>query len=520
MNGAFAALATQAPAVLPPALRAPQNIALLRLASAGYSSVPVGSADVATWSPRILGDVELSQSAIDALGLGGRTALTVAAIDLADADGFSADLARYDLANGRAITIRTAEVLDPRATDVGTAHSGTSKVFAGTVTAIERAPKMRARIAVSDATDRLNTLLQPNLFAGTGGLEGQSDLKGRPKPVALGALFNVQPVYLGLHNLGAGSLPTYATHWRAIQAHTAIRIRGVAQTLVTGAPGVGQARDFPGSGCFQLGASPDGDVTADVQGDNVGGYVSSTATVLRRMLETLGGGFLSAEFDASAWSIADADLPGAIGFYQDATPTSVQAAAEAMLASCGAILSGDRQGRLRLCDPIPLDTAPQFEIPAAVILDLAPGVLPATLNPTPRAIEVQWRRNWFPLSNLAGSVTTADRQLLAGGASVAAATSSTITTRVALQRTLSFQGLYAAEADALARAERWRDWLQRGPQVVTFVTDRLLGQVEVGMLGRVTYPAYGLENGLFGFVAGWRETLNKRRIEITLVGWT
>ena len=73
------------------------------------------------------------------------------------------------------------------------------------------------------------------------------------------------------------------------------------------------------------------------------------------------------EFDADAWTLAD--LPGAIGLCQAATPTTALAAAETVLAGCGAILAGDRTGRQRLfglheaapavlhgCPPVPIDT--------------------------------------------------------------------------------------------------------------------------------------------------------------------
>jgi hypothetical protein len=54
--------------------------------------------------------------------------------------------------------------------------------------------------------------------------------------------------------------------------------------------------------------------------------------------------------------------------------------------------------------------------------------------------------------------------------------------------------------------------------MVRVVTDRLLGQVEIGQIGRITYPAFGFENGFAGVVVGWRESLAARRLEITLWG--
>jgi len=503
---------------LPDDLASPQGISILRLATAAYASRPTDDPPNTVWEARILGDVELSQSAMDALAFGGRVGLTVAEIDLWDGDGWAADLARYGTADGRAARLRSVPVLDPQASDLGTALADAPLVFAGSVRSVERAAGMRARLALGDIADRLDAPLQPHVYAGTGGLEGGEDLTGKPRPVAMGSLFNVQPVFLGNVDLGAGTLPTYQTHWRAIVAHDAVRIRGVAQTAVPGTPGVGQYRDWPALGMFQLGSSPDGEVTADLRGDAVGGYVNTTATILRRLLRVLGPQIADAEIDASAWALADYDLPGEIGWYRGAEPITAVAAVEEILAGCGAVLAGGRAGKIRLFDPLAVD-APQFELGHEWIIDCEPVALPATLRPTPREVQVEWGRNWRPLSSVAGAVPADERRRLeAQEAPVAIAASTAITSRVAQQRVLRLRGLYADATAAQARADKMRDWLAAGPRAVTVTTDRYLGQVELGHIGRVTYPAYGLEGGLTGTVMAWRESLGGRRLEITLVG--
>ncbi len=80
---------------------------------------------------------------------------------------------------------------------------------------------------------------------------------------------------------------------------------------------------------------------------------------------------------------------------------------------------------------------------------------------------------------------------------------------------MALPGLYATEAAAAARAGRWRDWIERGPRLVAVTTDRYLGQIEIG---RIAYPAYGLDAGISGVVVGWREALGGRRVEIILAG--
>ncbi|MCA3380207.1 MAG: hypothetical protein ING08_08180 [Roseomonas sp.] len=505
-----------APAFLPDAFVSSQNIVALRLATAGFYSAATDSPALAWYEPRILGDIEIGQSAADALAVGGRVALTVSEIALADGDGFAADLARYGIADGRAARVLSVPVTDAMASTRDLASAAVP--FVGIIRQVDRTGEFSSRLALNDITERLATPLQPTLYQGTGGTEGGTDLKGKPKPVTLGQVFNIAPVFLGNVDLGAGSLPTYQSHWRGIEGHDAIRIRGVSQAIITaGTPTVGQARDFPALGIFQLGGAPDGDVTADLRGDNAPIYVNSTGTILRRALESLGGAFGLTEFNEISWGFSEIDLPGIVGFYQGAAAVSALNAIEDMLAGSGAILAGGRAGRLILADPLATDTA-QFDLPASCILTCEPMALPANLRPLPRAIAVRWQRNYAPLSNIAGAVSAADRQRLSQEGSFARAESTIITSRVAQQRDLSFPASYALEADALARAAKWRALLEAGPRMVRITTDRLLGQVEIGQIGRITYPAFGFENGFQGVVVGWRESLTARRLEITLWG--
>jgi hypothetical protein len=46
--------------------------------------------------------------------------------------------------------------------------------------------------------------------------------------------------------------------------------------------------------------------------------------------------------------------------------------------------------------------------------------------------------------------------------------------------------------------------------MVRVLTDRFLGQIEIGQIGRVTYPAFGFDEGFVGVVVGWRESLTAR----------
>lgn len=537
--GLFDAAGLDAAHVLPAALAAPQTVGTLRWASAGYISDIADAPANTLWEPRLLGEVTLQQSAADALSIGGTLSLGVGEVGLADADSALADLDRWGTADGRAVQITVIPVENAQRSDAGTPLAGAALgmrmdlftghatilrtdpvvAFRGMVQRVDRRGDRTGVLRITDVVERLATPLQPMKYLGAGGTEGGDDLKGKPKPVALGRPANVEPVYLGNIDLGAGigALETYQVHWRAVEDITAVRIRGVSQTLVGGTPTTGQARVFASLGMFQLGSSADGIVTADVRGDAAGGYVSSLPGVIRRLVQSLGPQFGTDDIDATAFAFAEADLPGEVGWYAGPEDVTCAEVASGLVAHCGAVLAGGRQGRLRLFDPIAPGTD-QFSLSMPQIIACRPVPLPAGLRPLPREATVGWRRNWTPVSDPAGSVTAADRQWLqAEQRGPVRAASALITGYVAQQRTLAFRGLYWAQADAQARANKWRDWLAAGPRMFDVITDRYLGQVECGHIGRIAYPAWGLDAGVRVIVLGWAERLAARRLTLTVI---
>ena len=506
-------------AVLPAFAEAAQFAVPLRLATAAYHSDTADIPASTAWPPRIVGPVELSQDVVSALGIGGAVALTAAEIVVHDGDGWAADLARYSTADGRAAEIRVVPVVNARASDFGTPLRNTIMAWRGTTRRVERLTGRRARISLDDQTGRLSALLQPNRYTGGGGLTGPVGLADRPLPVCIGTAFNVTPVDLGLINLGDGLMPTYQTHWRAIRGHTAARIRGVDQVKVLVAPTLAQWRDWPALGIFQLGSTPDGAVTCDVQGD-ADGAPETIPAVLWHMMTVLGPQYVEADRDSVSWQFAEADLPGAIGFYQPAQNVTAMEAVTRVLVSCGAVLAGDRAGALRLFDPFATSDVLQFDIDASgVVAEPEPVTLPDALSPAPREVRVEWGLNYTPLSDVGTAASAALRQRLGDAAAPSASyESAVVTQRVAAQRTLRFPGLYTNETDAAARALVIGEWLEGGARAVRFTIDRYLDVLNLGDYGRVTYPGYGLETGLSGVVVGMSYAPDRRRIAVTLVG--
>lgn len=535
----FDAAGVQPALVLPDSAVAVQRVGTLRWASAGYLSAATDAPANTLYEPRLLGDVQISQSAVDAMGIGGLLPVGLADIGLADADGALADLDRWSVADGRRAAIIVIPVEDARASDAGTplagrvlgmrmslltgvgeiARTDPVRAFVGVTSRVDRNPDRTGTLRLTDVVERLSVPLQPTRYLGSGGLDGGEELEDKPKPIVLGRAYNMEPIALGDIDLGVGigAFPTYQVHWRGVEAIEEIRIRAVVQTLVGGTPIIGQARVFNDLGLFQLGGSPDGTVRADVRGDNWGGYVSSTAGVIRRLVQSLGPQLGASDIDPVSFAFADTDLDGEIGWYQGVEETTAAQACERIVAGCGAVLCGGRGGVLRLIDPLAVDVD-QFALGPMDIVDCRPLPMPAGLKPLPSTTLVEWRPNWAPIEDAAGSVAAATRQRLRNAHSgPARALSTNVIAKVAQQRDLTFRGLYWAQIDAQFRAAKWRRFLDSGPRMFQVTTDRYLHQIETGHIGRIAYPAWGIDAGVRVSVLGWAEDIAARRLTLTVV---
>ena len=138
------------------------------------------------------------------------------------------------------------------------------------------------RLAVVDKLAELNQPIQTNFYLGTGGLEGGSDLTGKPKPLCYGECHNVPMVQVDAANL------VYQVHDGAISSIDAVYDRGVALTVSPGgspSPDAGEYEVTASTGTVQIGSSPAGLITADVKGDATSTYVNSVADIIKRLLE-------------------------------------------------------------------------------------------------------------------------------------------------------------------------------------------------------------------------------------------
>jgi len=379
----------------------------------------------------------------------------------------------------------------------------------------------RTRLGISDLSYLLNVPLQPNVYDGTNGLGGSAELKGLPKPVTLGYVYNVAPVYLGTMNLGDGVLHTYQAHWRDVQNFDSVRDQGLSLTDSAGvAPAAGEFRQWKTNGVFQLGAPPAGVVTCDVRGDAVGTYANNTGEILTRMLTSLGAVLSSSLLETQTFTDIDLMMAGEIGIYFGPREISMIAGLEQVLAHAGLLLAGGRNGKLRVsfADPV---FGPEIRLTEPDIVALQPVPLPAQLQPAPVNVDIVCERNWAPLtlSQLAGSVTASARRKLTSPGRRVRSTSASLNTRQKPDRVLTLQGLFRNDADAQIRSDQMRDFIEQGLVSFRVVTDRYPNVIEIGQgVWIESYSRYGLEGGFTGIVADWEEIPHACRTAVILIG--
>ncbi|HEY0915655.1 MAG TPA: hypothetical protein VGE22_12360 [Solimonas sp.] len=150
---------------------------------------------------------------------------------------------------------------------------------------------------VQHAMDKLD--LMEDRYAGTNalpaGIEGTAaDIKGRVKPLVVGKVFNVSPVCVNTSRLiyQVDGQRGFVTGWSlTVYDKRSTLTAGANYTsqadMETNAPAAGQYRVWPSGGCFRLGSSPTGQVTADCTNPPTASAACTVSNVLKYFADPL-----------------------------------------------------------------------------------------------------------------------------------------------------------------------------------------------------------------------------------------
>jgi len=191
--------------------------------------------------------------------------------------------------NGRSIEVLIGGKYHPNLYDeYNTLFSEFERIFYGTVDGLQW-DNGKISFSVYDFGINLERNIQDEFYQGTGTTEGGSELEGKPKPICMGRCVNVPPVLVDT------TYDVYQVHFRSIEEVEGVRDKGddltadgdivdlVLDDVYSWTPVSGHYITDLANGLIRLGAPPDGKVTADIRGDNVGGYIETSGDILKRI---------------------------------------------------------------------------------------------------------------------------------------------------------------------------------------------------------------------------------------------
>lgn len=482
-----------------------------------FCTSPVDSPSNTAFVPALIDPGFLGVHAYSDGRTGGATKLETGEAILANGDGQFDAWLNFSF-DGRPVTIRSGSS--------GPYPGAFPIVLTGTVESIE-ATRDTLIIRLRDLQYVFTRPALSNRYAGTNalpnGLEGTpDDLKGKAKPKAYGAVFNVaapcvntQKLTYQVNDGGVADIP-------AVYDRAGVITKGAdyatSALLQAAAPAAGTYITCFAEGFFRLGIAAGGLVTADViQGATAADR--TVAQILKRI--ALDAGVAVGSISAADIAALDAMSAAVVGVWVEDSQ-SFQQVMDSVAISIGAWYGFDgasvfRMGRLTAPAGVPVlslgidEVGNEFERRPA--RDNGIPVWRATVNHT-KIWSVQ-------PTDVVGSVTAARRIYLANEYRSAVSEDPTVKTQYLLASTLEVDTLLTTSADATAEVARQSglNKTRRDIFEVPVHVDVLAG-VSLNFMDVIslTMPRFGLDAGKLFRLIGRRIELANSRVILTLWG--
>lgn len=416
------------------------------------------------------------------------------------------------------------------------------------------------------ARDKRHLLRKPAMrlkYAGTNtgaplaGIEGVAgDLKGKPKPMLIGTVFNVSPPLVNTTKLiyqvegwqRSGTPPdNLRTGWTMTvydkrAALTAGANYASQADMEATAPAAGQYRVWPAGGCFRLGSAPTGIVTVDVVNpvETWGG--TSLGNILRELSAASGAGSGIPYFDSDPTA----------GIYVDSERSWIDIFQEISSSVGASLLFGHNHDTTGVTAGGSTALFTQLGLPAALAYTPIPdieldqnSIVPGSLRhdrpqeedrglPVWR-VNLNYKRNYTVMNDddLAG-VAASDREFCKKEWRTVTAEDSAVKTQWLNATELNVYTVMTVEADAQAEADRLLDIFGTRREMFTFTVhyDAIRQQsqfesgalddrwryFEIGCVVNLTYPRFGLDAGKRFVVIGMQENFETDMLELTVWG--
>lgn len=555
-------------AVLEPWDGAIDAVVPVYLSSHGFISEPADTPANTYYAPRIMAALTFERSLYSSGRLSGRSVPGAGTLIIANADGELDHLAELAW-GGRRVRVYLGGA-DFALAEYGLIYDGTAQGLSWGDAEIT--------VNLRDLTYVLDREIQSAKYAGTGGVEGGTDLKARRKPDAWGICRNVEPIYLG---------PDSGQHRFAVASGPIVGVLGVydrgAALAYDPTPTAGEWSVDLATGVITLGGAYNGPVTCDVIGRRYLAVTSATsasigtgpqtlsigtghalvpgmrvriasaanpagewmdgpvfsyaAGVLRVTVDAVVGSVTASDWTISPWgtvagigraiaaqagvTVFDDAALAALDLYQPATVGLWLPEGGNGLSILDQIANGsgchwgfDRSGAFEM-GRLSAPTTPQASYDATQVLSLERQ---ATAEPA-HEVTVRYRRNWRPLTTdqLAGVAMGTETWWSQEWRQVAASDADVLTA-YPLSEPIEIDGIFDAEADAAAEAAR---------QLALFGVHRDYFRVqlkvqplalELGDTVSVTHARYGLGAGRALRAVDLAEDMDAYEVELGVWG--
>ena len=289
------------------------------------------------------------------------------------------------------------------------------------------------RCDLVDYSYKLQVPMQPNLYGGTGGADGGADLEGKRKPLVFGPAREIGPP------LVVPSLLIYQVNDGPVQDVVGVRDRGAPltkgadyasyATLAAAAIASGSFATCKALGLFRLNGSPSGQVTADVQGDNRDGYVTTHADVVRWAIRNRTALRDPEDLAVQSFATVNSQQPATIDYWlgPDDSLTVADFIANIMAGAGG--WGGHRRDatfEVRIFSAPSGAPVQSFTRNDMFGGDIKREPLPSAYQPMPSRWRIECERCWTVQTDLAGSVGAAHKAFVAEGYRVGEASSAAI----------------------------------------------------------------------------------------------
>lgn len=491
----------------------------LLAATREFATQPTDSLANVPFDGTLQQSLRLDRSIIASDGFG-KMSKTWGEIELVNADGRYDDLPQSYSIDGRRIIVKAGAV--------NRSYDRFYAVFDGTATGWT-AEEDVLRISVRDNGYRLEVPASPNLYDGTGGLQGTADLKGKRRPLSFGYTSNVSPplvipveLVFQVHDGRITSIPAVYDRG-SILGFAGDFLTNAAMRAASVAPGTYVSCNA--EGLFRLGGAAVGQITADVQGDTGGGgFVTSTADIIRRLLQRATKVADPGDLFVMSFDTLNSQKPDPIGFWipPDSDQT-VREVLDLLLAPVGAWGDFRRDGLFKVARFDAPGNIPVARYTPVDLFAIQRLPLPEAISPPPWRFRVTWGFNWTVQDDVAGAVGAARVAYLAEQFRVATPSPGILGDQIKAAHPLAqdpepIQGYFLDANAAQMEADR---------RLALYSTTRSLYQITVGLqayshdLGDVihlTYPRWDLIAGRLAVIVAMSEDPDNGQVGLTVFG--